>query len=89
MHAAVDGVYHVQLQGTIPTCTYIHYSKKCFARPAAGGSEGSVPVIDGDLFIFTVLIPIMQCLRISLIYNCLSWHVYVFLKITPSWEYTQ
>lgn len=57
MHAADDGVYHVQLRGTIPT--YIHYSKKCFARPdrdrIASGSTGSVRVIDGRPLYFTVL----------------------------------
>lgn len=64
MHAAEDGVYHVQLGSTIPTCTYIHYSKKCFARPGRVRKRRSVRVIDGELFIFTLLSLFMQGLQI-------------------------
>lgn len=53
MHAADDGVYHVQLRGTIPTyttCTFI-IQRNVSLEHAASGSAGSVRVIDGQLFI--------------------------------------
>lgn len=34
MHAADDGVYHVQLQGTIPTCTFIIQRNVSLDQPA-------------------------------------------------------
>jgi hypothetical protein len=70
MHATDDGVYHVQLRGTIRTYPYIHYSKKCFARLARSGTKGSVRVIDGDLFTFTVFIQILYILCVFT--TCLS-----------------
>lgn len=58
MHAADDGVYHVQLRGTIPTCTFI-IQRNVSLEHAASGSAGSVRVIDGQLFIFAILFVIV------------------------------
>lgn len=63
MHAADDGVYHVQLRGTIPTCTFI-IQRNVSLHQAQSGSAGSVRVIDGVLFIFIVRFLLMQCLHI-------------------------
>lgn len=51
MHAADDGVYHVQLRGTIPSCTFI-IQRNVSLDQTSFGSAGSVRVIDGELFIF-------------------------------------
>lgn len=53
MHATDDGVYHVQLRGTIRTCTFI-IQRNVSLDQASSGSAGSVRVIDELLFIFTV-----------------------------------
>lgn len=63
MHAADDGVYHVQLRATIPTCTFI-IQRNVSLDQAPSGSAGSVRVIDGELFIFTASFMLMQCLHI-------------------------
>lgn len=63
MHAADDGVYHVQLRGTIPSCTFI-IQRNVSLDQTSSGSAGSVRVIDGELFIFTAPFLFMQHLHI-------------------------
>lgn len=63
MHAADDGVYHVQLRGTIPSCTFI-IQRNVSLDQTSSGSVGSVRVIDGELFIFTAPFLFMQHLHI-------------------------
>lgn len=63
MHAVDDGVYHVQLRGTIPSCTFI-IQRNVSLEQTSSGSAGSVRVIDGELFIFTAPFLFMQHLHI-------------------------
>lgn len=63
MHAVDDGVYHVQLRGTIPSCTFI-IQRNVSLDQTSSGNTGSVRVIDGELFIFTAPFLFMQHLHI-------------------------
>lgn len=66
MHAAEDGIYHVQLARAryLPVPTFIIQRNASVGPALASGSASSVRVIDGELCALTLLSLFMQGLHI-------------------------